>query len=170
MFLGCLWQVQQFPMVGGHGAQTSGHMESSPPLPPGSKSGFIPPTSLRGDCCWSLCKHWRVQFGAAGARGQQHNLNKVKVDLGVRLIVYSQEVGTDTAQPDLGRQHTTGAVLEAWHRGLMRGLKKKSPSSLLRLGVETLVFLWRVWKCPGSLLGALPASRAMTSESPKVRD
>lgn len=104
MFLGCLWQVQQFPVVGGHVAQTSGHMESLPSLPPGSAGGFNPLTSLRGKSCWFLYKHWRVQLGAARARGQQHNLNKAKVDLGVCLmeLVYSQEVGTDTAQPDLG--------------------------------------------------------------------
>lgn len=36
--------------------------------------------------------------------------------------------------------------------------------------METLVFLWRVWKCLGSLLGALPTSQAVTSENPNVRD
>lgn len=87
-----------------HVAQTSGHMESSPSLPPGSSGGFNPLTSLRGESCWFLGKLWRVQLGAARARGQRHNLNKVKVDLGVGLIelVYSQEAGRDTAQPDLG--------------------------------------------------------------------
>lgn len=101
-------------------------------------------------------------MGAARARGQQHDLNKVKVDLGVSLIelVYSQEVGTDTAQPDLGRQHHRGCAwgLASWLHE--RALKKSL--SLLRLGMETLVFLWRVWKYLDSLLGALPGSQAMT--------
>lgn len=98
MFLGCLWLVQQFPVVGGLMAQTSGHTASPKSLPPGSTGLFSVLASLTGESCWFLCKHWRVQFGAARALGQQHDLKKVKVDLGVRLIelVYSQELGTDT--------------------------------------------------------------------------
>lgn len=79
-------------------AQTSGHMASPLSLPPGSTGVFSLLTSLTGESCCFLCKHWRVQFGAARALSQEHNLKKVKVNLGVRLIelVYSQELGTDT--------------------------------------------------------------------------